>query len=280
MIHSASRQALAVVQEEQKSVLSERRTLLGRLKTVDYPAVANELYAIAQLLVTQPRLRRMIGDPATAPDARAQLAKRLFDGKVSDQALELLTVAVRQRWSSPWDLTDALESAGDDALFMAAEQDGTLDSVEDELFRFERILQAEGEATSLLDEAATEPSRRVEFLDSLVAGKVSPVTLALLQHAVASQRKRTIDLAIDDLLEKAAARKDESVARVLSAVPLTDAQEARLAAVLTRMYGRSITIRTAVEPSVRGGLVIRVGDELIDGSVATRLAQARTALAG
>ena len=280
MIHSASRQALAVVQEEQKSVLSERRTLLGRLKTVDYPTVASELYAIAQLLVTQPRLRRMIGDPATAADARAQLAKRLFDGKVSDQALELLTVAVRQRWSSPWDLTDALESAGDDALFMAAEQDGTLDSVEDELFRFERILQAEGEATSLLDEAATEPSRRVEFLDSLVAGKVSPVTLALLQHAVASQRKRTIDLAIDDLLEKAAARKDESVARVLSAVPLTDAQEARLAAVLTRMYGRSITIRTAVEPSVRGGLVIRVGDELIDGSVATRLAQARTALAG
>ena len=67
---------------------------------------------------------------------------------------------------------------------------------------------------------------------------------------------------------------------MLSAVPLTDAQEQRLAAALSEMYGRAISVRTALEPSLRGGLVVRVGDEVIDGSIATRLATARNALAG
>jgi F-type H+-transporting ATPase subunit delta len=106
------------------------------------------------------------------------------------------------------------------------------------------------------------------------------VTLALLRHAVTSTRKRTILLAIDDLIERAAAHKERSIARVFSAVPLTSAQEQRLAATLAQMYGRPVSVRTAVEPSVRGGLIVRVGDEVIDGSIAARFAQARTALAG
>jgi F-type H+-transporting ATPase subunit delta len=152
--------------------------------------------------------------------------------------------------------------------------------MEDELFRFERILDANGEAVGLLDEQTVEPDRRNRLLDSLVGGKVSPLTLSLLHHAVASQRKRSLVLAIDDLLEKAAGRQQRSVARVISATPLSDAQEQRLAAVLTDLYGRPISVRIALDPSVRGGLVVRVGDEVIDGSIASRFAAARAALAG
>jgi F-type H+-transporting ATPase subunit delta len=274
MIRSASRQALDALRAEEDSVYR------GRVSADTLTKIADELYAIADLLVGQPRLRRTLGDPATSADARVRLLESLVSGKVARQTLQLADAAVRLRWSSPWDLTDALEGAADDALFAAAEKSGALGRMEDELFRFERILDANGEAVGLLDEQTVEPDRRIRLLDSLVGGKVSPLTLSLLHHAVASQRKRSLVLAIDDLLEKAAGRQQRSVARVISATPLSDAQEQRLAAVLADLYGRPISVRIALDPSVRGGLVVRVGDEVIDGSIASRFAAARAALAG
>jgi F-type H+-transporting ATPase subunit delta len=273
-LRSASRQALDALREQENSVLE------GRVSADTLTTIADELYAVSDVLVAQPRLRRNLGDPATSPEARAGLVENLFGGRIGKQALTLAKAAVSLRWSSPWDLTDALEGMGDDALFAAADKGGKLDQMEDELFRLERILDANGEAVGLLDEQTVEPARRIALLDSLVAQKVSPTTLSLLHHAVASQRKRSLVLAIDDLLEKAAVRQERSIARVVSAVPLTDEQTQRLEAALTRIYGRDITVRTALDPSVQGGLVVRVADEVIDGSVATRFAQARAALAG
>jgi F-type H+-transporting ATPase subunit delta len=274
MMRSASRRALEALRTEENTVLE------GRISADRMADIAGELYAVAGLLVAQPRLRRTLGDPATAAEGRAQLAESLFAAQLSREAQQLVSAAVSQRWSSPWDLTDALEDAGDTALFAAAEKSGALDQVEDDLFRLERILDAEGELAAMLDESAVDPQRRLSLLESLVSGKVARVTLALLQHAVASQRKRSLTLAIDDLLEKATARQERSVARVLSAVPLSDEQESRLEQVLSGIYGRAISVRTALDPHVQGGLVIRVGDEVIDGSVASRFAGARNALAG
>ena len=274
MMRSASRQALDTLREQESAVFE------GRVSADTLTSIADELYAVADLLVGQPPLRRRLGDPATAPEARVGLLESIFGGKLAKQTFTLVAEAVKLRWSSPWDLTDALESAGDTALFVAAEKGNSLDRVEDELFRFERILDANGEAAGLLDEQATAPARRNQLLDSLVGGKVSPITLALLHHAVASQRKRSVTLAIDDLLEKATGRQQRSVARVTSAVPLSDEQQLRLAAALTEIYGRAISVRTALDSNVQGGLIVRVGDEVIDGSVATRFAAARTALAG
>jgi F-type H+-transporting ATPase subunit delta len=274
MIRSASRQALEELRKEEDAVFD------GRISADMLSKVAGDLYAVADLLVAQPRLRRTLGDPATTPERRAELVESLVGGKVDAKSLRIVKAAVALRWSSPWDLTDALEGAADTALFASAEKQQKLDQVEDELFRLERILQVEGEAAALLDEFTVEPARRNELLDRLVGSKVAPVTLDLLHHAVASQRKRSVTLAIDDLLEKASGRRERSVARVTSAVPLTDAQQQRLAAALSAMYGRSISVRTALDPRVQGGLVVRVGDEVIDGSVARRLAEARAALAG
>lgn len=274
MMRSASRKARAGLREYLQVVLS------GRISVATLTKVAEELYAVADLLVVSPRLRRTLGDPATASERRSDLIGRLVEGKVSKQTLEVVKAAVSERWSSPWDLTDAIEGAGDDALFAAAEKDGVLDRVEDELFRFERILQSDGGVTGLLDEYSADVARRTAFLDALLADKVAPTTLALLHHAVASQRKRSVTLAIDDLLEQAAARQERSVARVISAVPVTDDQQRRLETALSRMYGRTISVRTALDPSLRGGLVVRVGDEVIDGSIAARFAGARSLLAG
>ena len=288
MIHAASRSALAELRERLNTVLPELNN--SRFAWVPllnlqgdnsrHRQLADELYAAAGLLAGQPRLRRALGDPSTDASARAELAQSLFRGRVSDVALQLIADAVALRWSSPWDLTDGLEVLADDALLAAAEQDGELDTVEDELFRFERILANSGELSAVLDEAGVPAERRRALLDSLLAQKVHPVTAQLLEHAVTSGRRPTLTLAIDDLLQASAARRERSVARVLTATELTPEQTERLAAALTRLYGREINVRTAVDESVQGGLVVRVGDEVIDGSIASRLAAARAAFAG
>ena len=274
MMHSASRQALESLQEEQRSAVSPR----AHASTL--VSLAQELYAVAGLLEGSPQLRRTVGDPATPAPARVGILEGLIGTQIGEPTQKIVYAAVRLRWSSPWDLCDALETAGDDALFAAAEKHGELDTVEDELFRFERIIQGDGAVVALLDEFTVDPQRRATLLDSLLGDKVTDVTMALLKHAVASGRKRSVLLAIDDLLELAAKRQERSIARVVSAAPLSDAQQRKLTRLLSDMYGRDISLRTALDPSVQGGLVIRVGDELIDGSIAARFASARASLSG
>ncbi len=273
MMHAASRQALETLSPRVQAAQSKFQSMDSRI------GFAAELYSVATLLSAQPRLRRMLADPATSGDARAGLASALLENRVSPSALQVVKDAVGLRWSSPWDLLDAIEWAGDDVLLASAEQENVTDSVEDELFRFERILDNETNLTTLLDEQSATPERRRELLHSVVGEKVHPVTLALLEHAVSSQRKRSVLLAIDDLIEAAAKRRDRSVARVVSAVELTGDQERNLASALSTLYGRRIDVRYAVDPRIRGGLVVRVGDEVIDGSVAARFVQARIAFA-
>jgi F-type H+-transporting ATPase subunit delta len=254
--------------------------VLGRFRSTDGLAgLAEELYAVSGLLTAQPRLRRRLADPATPAELRTGLIDSLLGGKISASALSVASAAVAQRWSSAWDLVDGIESGGDDVLLAAADSEGVIDSVEDELFRLERVLDAESNLTTLLDEATVDPRRRADLLEGIVAGKVHPLTLALVRHAVMTQRKRSILLAIDALIEAAGARRERSVARVVSAIDLTDQQQGNLAERLSELYGRRIEVRYAVDPAIRGGLVVRVGDEIIDGTVVSRLTQIRTAFA-
>jgi F-type H+-transporting ATPase subunit delta len=274
VIHAASRQAIAALREQTEPILDEAASVEG------LTGLAAELYSVADFLGGTPRLRRALSDPASLQHARSSLASTLFDQKISSSAGRIVQLAVSLRWSSQWDMLDAIEATGDDALFAAAERQGILDDVEDELFRFERIIDGEGELAGLLDDRSVATERRVALLDSVLAGKVQLVTHDLLAHAVSSARRRALPFALEDLLKSAAARRERSIARVISAVMLTDAQEQRLAAALSQMYGRAISVRTAVDPAVLGGLIVRVGDEVIDGSVATRLSRARDAVAG
>jgi F-type H+-transporting ATPase subunit delta len=272
MIRAASRHAMADLRAHLDEVTPPA-------SASDLITLAGELYEVADLLVGEPRLRRTVGDPSTSPEGRRGLIAQVLGNRIGALALDVVQTTVGLRWSSPWDMTDALELAAIDSLMRAAERDGRLDDVEDELFRFERILDAHRRLSSLLDEPAVPGEQRVALLRNVLSGKVHPVTEALLERAVASPRKRSIDLAIDELVETAAARQERSIARVVTAAGLTGEQERRLATVLSQMYGRAIAVRTAIDPAVQGGLVVRVGDEVLDGTVATRFATVRAALA-
>ncbi len=237
--------------------------------------LADDLFAVLGLLEHEHGLRRALADPATPGAARSALADRLLSGKVGRPALDLVSDLVTSRWSRSVDLLEALEALARGAAFGVAEKDGSLDRVEDELFRFGRILDREPELAQLLSASATPAEKRVGLLHDVVGEKVAPVTATLLEQAVRTPRSRNLDVVAEELSELAAARRDRYVAHVRTPVRLTAEQERRLTDSLSRLYGRPISLQAELDPDLLGGLVVRVGGELIDGSVAGRLAAAR-----
>jgi F-type H+-transporting ATPase subunit delta len=237
--------------------------------------LADDLFAVLSLLERELPLRRALADPATPGAVRSDLADRLFSGKVGRPALDLVSDLVTSRWSRSGDLLEALETLARAAAFGVAEKDGSLDRVEDELFRFGRIVDREPELARLLADSATPAEKRIQLLREVVGEKVAPVTATLLEQVVRSPRSRNLDVAAEELSELAAGRRDRYVAHVRTPVRMTAEQEQRLTDSLTRLYGRPISLQVELDPDLLGGLVVRVGGELIDGSVAGRVAAAR-----
>ena len=130
----------------------------------DLSRLAEDLFAVLGLLEREHALRRALADPATPAASRTGLADRLLSGKVGRPALDLVSDLVSSRWSRNSDLLEALESLARNAAFGVAEKDGSLDRVEDELFRFGRILDREPELARLLSDSATPADKRVELL--------------------------------------------------------------------------------------------------------------------
>jgi F-type H+-transporting ATPase subunit delta len=187
---------------------------------------------------------------------------------------------ITARWSRPRELVDAAETLGVIALLAGAEQEGQLDDVEDELFRLGRILEREGELTVILQDPTIPADTRVELLRNVLAEKVRPTTLRLATEVVAHPRGRTLDRALEDFVRLAAERRQRLVAEVWSAVALTDEQETQLTTALSRTYDRDIQLQVTVDPSLLGGVTVKVGEEVIDGSVVHRLDIARRHIAG
>ena len=260
------------------SLAAARGRLDSQLIDADLGRVSDELFAVASLLDHEFVLRRALSDPSTSTDGRSGLVHTVFGRQLAAPTLDIVRAAVVARWSRPPDLTDALEDLGRQVVFISAEQNGELDEVEDELFRFGRILDREPALAAALADRSAPPARRAELLDSLLTGKVAEPTRRLLEHVVAEPRERALDHVIDALSTQAAARRSRSIARVRSSIALSPGQQSRLAAALRRIYGRDIALQTEVDPDLLGGLIVQVEDDVIDGSVASRLAAAARGL--
>jgi F-type H+-transporting ATPase subunit delta len=290
-MEASSREALVAVRERlaeltqgPSGLLAKTRDVLTRQPRVATPdeqsTLADELFAVARLLDGQITLRRSLSDPAGKPEERAGLARRLFASRLSAAAVDLVETVARQRWSRPPDLVEAFMALGIEAALDAADARGELENVEDELFRFGRIVGGDQSLARILSDRKNPAEGRSALLDSLLSGKANPTTVQLVRNVLTGPHVGTAENAIERLSEIASRRRGQSVARVITAVPLTDAQEQRLTQVLGRIYGRTIGLQVTVDPSVLGGLVVQVGDEVIDGSIAHRLEVAQRRLAG
>lgn len=267
-MQSASRAAL----------VSARERLESRIRGAgveECNRLADDLGAVAAVLGEQPVIRRHLTDTAAPAQVRRKMVETLFGGKVSRISLRTLGDVVTSRWSRPLDLVDGIEELAWQVLLAVAERNKSLDDVEDELFRFGRILVAQSRLTTLLGDESAPAARRLELLDTVLADRARPVTRRLLEQAVRAPRRRPLEEIVEELVDRTAARRELSVAHVTAAGPLSEQQEQRLVEVLNRIYRRPISLRVDLDPELLGGLVIRVGEEVIDGSVVTRLGQAR-----
>jgi F-type H+-transporting ATPase subunit delta len=270
-LRAASRESLA----EAETGLDGR---VERASVTELATLGEELFAIVRLLVGEPTLRRYLTDSSVPGANRSRLADQLFDRQVGRAALDTLSELAAARWSRPLDLVEVVEALARRATIAVAEKDGTLSDVEDELFRFGRILDREPRLAVLLADATMPADGRVALLDEVLGQKARPVTKALLEQTVRTSRDRSLDLAAEELSELAAARRDRYVAHVGTPVALTAQQEQRLADSLSRLYGRRMSLQIELDPSLLGGLVVRIGGEVIDGSVSSRLGAAKRAL--
>ncbi|WP_369273419.1 F0F1 ATP synthase subunit delta [Streptomyces sp. R11] len=270
-MNGASREALAAARE--------RLDALTDNTSVDAAKLADELAAVTALLDREVSLRRVLTDPAQAGEAKAELAQRLLGGQVGGETADLLAGMVRSRWSQSRDLVDALEELANTADLTAAQRTGRLDDVEDELFRFGRIVFSSTELRAALTNRAATASAKSELLRSLLGGRAKATTERLVTRLVTAPRGRSLESGLESLSKLAAERRDRMVAIVTSAVPLSDPQKQRLGAALAKLYGRQMHLNLDVDPEVVGGIRVRVGDEVINGSLADRIEDAGRRLA-
>ncbi len=252
----------------------------ARRQEPGFATLAGELFAVADLLDREGQLRSTLADSGQPLAVREGLVRQVLAERVSGLATDVLVLVTAQRWSTDVDLVLALETLADQAAFTVAEGNGSLDSTEEELFLFGRALDSSPELQMALTDPSQTSQAKAGIVRDLLGGRATAATDQVLQYAVGHLHGRRIDAVVDDLCTLAAKQRERVVAEVRVAAPLDPDQARRLADLLSRLKGRAVQLNVAVDPAVLGGVHVRIGDEVIDGTVASRMEQARRAILG
>ncbi|GIJ28512.1 ATP synthase subunit delta [Micromonospora qiuiae] len=269
----------AASRESYAAVLARLEEYVRGTEASAVAATGAELLAVADLLRREVRLRRALSDPAREGADRSGLLNSVLSGKVGADALDLLGALVTGRWSAPSELLDGVERLGVQALLASADRAGELGEVEDELFRFGQVVAADPQLSNALSDPIAPVAQRAELVGMLLTGKARPVTVRLVEAALAGFGGRSFSAALTRLVELAAERRDRQVAYVTVAAPLTEDEERRLGDRLSAIYDRQVAVKLTVDPTILGGVSVRVGSDLYDGTILRRLNETRNALA-
>jgi F-type H+-transporting ATPase subunit delta len=272
MASSASRLALAGASE--KLTADTATATAAQLATI-----ADEILSVAGLLRAQPRLRRALTDPARSGADRGDLLRSLLSGKLAQITVDALATLVAGRFGAPSELLDVTERLGVEALLDSGDRAGDLADIEDELFRFGQIVSGSGELAVTLSDPGASTTRRVKLVDDLLKGKTKPATLRIVEVALEGFGGRSFESSLARLVELTAAKRDRQVAYVTVAKPLTDGEEEALATKLSDIYGRQVSLKIDVDPAIIGGVSVKVGADLYDGTILRRLTEAKQAFA-
>jgi F-type H+-transporting ATPase subunit delta len=252
---------------ESEAALAELDTALDRAPVSD--GLADELFSVVDLLEGSPTLRRALTDPATPTERRQALATGLFGPRIGEAALALVVEAVSKRIGATA-LLDGLERQAVRALLKTAQQADTLDEVEDQLFRFGRLVDGDAALRGAITDRSAAPERRAELVDQLLSGRAEPQTVRLAKRAIGA-RNRNFSRTLGGYIELAANTRNRVIATVRVARPLDLQQRERLQAALARQIGRDIALQEIIEPDLLGGIRVEIGAEVIEGTVAGRL---------
>jgi F-type H+-transporting ATPase subunit delta len=235
------------------------------------PRVRDDLLALARLLRTEPQLRKTLADIAIPPDAKRGLLRDLFGDRLDPNTLSLVEDLVAEDVIS-YRLRQVLEDLAVQASLAEADADGTIGEVADELFRFSRTVDGNRELRSALTNPYLPDERKRALVEDLLGDRAAPATTELAAWA-ATRPDDPAEL-LRSLADRAAARRHRVIVEARTAVPLDDDRRDRLAEALAAAAGSPVDVQVVVDPSVVGGVVARVGDEVIDGSIRRKLALA------
>lgn len=269
-LHGVSRESLAAARERLDELLAD--------SSVEPSALGRELFEVVHLLDREHALRRALSDPSHPVERKTQVVRSLLGDQLGASALALVEHVVGAHWARGADLPDAVENLAVLAQVSQAERAGHLHDLEDELFRFRRIVDAQPRLRAILTDPAIPAERKRGLLGELLEGKVRPATLHLVAEVATYPRGRGFDRGLQVYSGIAAERRERLIAFVRTAAPLDDEHRRRLADVLSRAYGHEVHLNVEVDPDVMGGLSVRVGDEVIDGTIAGRLDEVRRRL--
>lgn len=256
---SASREALA----KAKSALD------GKLDS----STGAELLAAAALIDGSPALLSTLADASVDGASKAKLVGDLF-GSISAGARSVLTAAVEQSWSKPAELLDGIEELG-----LRAEA-ANASGLADELLTAATTVDSSHELELVLGNKLGDGQAKVQLVDRLFSGKLSSAALNVVRHLVANPRGRRLSPALRESARVAADQGGSELATVTVAAPLSAAQHSRISSLLEKNTGRPVRVTTVIDPSLVGGVRIQIGNDVIDGSVRSRLDDLRLQLAG
>lgn len=245
----------------------------------DASRLADDLFGVVGVFREQPAFRRAATDPTTEFDARSAMVREVFGKHLSQAGTDLVASAAGMRWASSLDLVETLEKLGVVAVARAADAVGEGDRLESEMFSFGQLIGEHPELREALTDRTRSVADKQALLRSLLEGKATSGTVRLAEQA-ATGSYSTVRQAFEDYARIATESRGRLVARVTVAHPLTDEHHDRLAASLQRHYGKPVHLDVVVDPQAIGGIQVEIGDELIDGTIATRLGDAGRRLAG
>jgi F-type H+-transporting ATPase subunit delta len=240
--------------------------------------VEADLVAFARLLVTQARLRKALADPGLPPEPKRALLEDLGGGRLEEASVELLASIASTQRVPPRRFPDLVGELAAMAAFTAADRAGELERVEAELAELAALVDREPRLRSALTNPGLPVDNKRALVAALLEGRASERTATLADLLVELGEGHDLAASARELAGLAASRRGTVVAEVRSAVELDGRRRSRLAEVLTRIVGRPVDLRVTVDEAILGSVVVRIGDEVFDGSIRSRLEQAREAL--